>query len=148
MSRRALATAHPTLLADQGFELGARYDPDCRPHRRMADATKLMAWHGALAYSVQRHHEGRHVARNQHRIDVGTEDLKAVHHVRAGGTNRHRHAIRHDQATGIEGILLGQQVHDYPVALIDARAQIALHKLTRLVKLRGIDYFDPRGRHG
>src|SRR6516225_5585062 len=105
MSRRALNTAHPAFLAHQPFKLDARYDPDFRPHRRMADTTKLVAWHGALAHSVKRHHEGRYVAGNQHRIDVGTEDLKAVHHIRAGGANRHRDAIGHEQATRIEGIL-------------------------------------------
>src|SRR5262249_52490880 len=107
-SRRTLYTAQPPGLARHLFKGLARDHLDPGPHGRVSRAAVLVTRHAALSSALQRRDEGRDVTRHEHGIDVGAENLEAVHDIAAGRAEGHGHAIRHHQTVRMESVLLRQ----------------------------------------
>src|SRR3569833_3818166 len=90
ISRRALNTARPPMRAHESRELLRREHAHLRPHRRVSHAAEFVTGHAALTHAMERHHESGYIARHDHRIDVGADDLESMYDIAARRAERNR----------------------------------------------------------
>ena len=142
---QAIAREHSRLsrlVGSEFAEIVLAEDPDLAPHALMAGAAEFLTWHQVIARFVERRLNNGYEARDQHHVDVGALDQKAVHDIGAGGAEGHRRAGGYGDAGWREGILLAEGADSDRAVRIDGSAEIAFDELAGEMQGAEVNRFD------
>jgi hypothetical protein len=122
-------------------ELVARNDLDRGQHLAVAEPAIFVAGHQQVARLGEARVDLRHIAGNDHRIDVGPGDENAVDHIGRCEAQRDVAIGRQDDAARDELELGGDQAGNNSAIAVNSRAEVGFGELGRQVQCLGVRIF-------